>query len=113
MNLTDPRFQDAESAREWLEMQRWPQGPYRTLRPSLLPSLTYHAAHSECLRPLACGVGRSCASHSNLADVCSWHKADFHCLSSPRPLCVRSGLKGRGSGGGTFASESIMIMWED
>jgi transposase-like protein len=30
MNLTDPRFQDAESAREWLEMQRWPDGPYCT-----------------------------------------------------------------------------------
>jgi len=30
MNLTDPRFQDAEKAREWLEAQRWPQGPYCT-----------------------------------------------------------------------------------
>jgi transposase-like protein len=30
MNLTDPRFQDAEKAREWLEMQRWPQGPHCT-----------------------------------------------------------------------------------
>ena len=28
MNLTDPRFQDAEKAREWLEMQRWPDGPH-------------------------------------------------------------------------------------
>ncbi|MBM3543358.1 MAG: IS1595 family transposase [Alphaproteobacteria bacterium] len=28
MNLTDPRFQDQEKAREWLEMQRWPDGPY-------------------------------------------------------------------------------------
>lgn len=27
MNLTDPRFQDAEKARQWLEAQRWPQGP--------------------------------------------------------------------------------------
>jgi len=91
MNLTDPRFQDAESAREWLEMQRWPQGPYRTLRPSLLPSLTYHAAHSECLRPLACGVGRSCASHSNLADVCSWHKADHLDGRCDLPLLTPSG----------------------
>jgi transposase-like protein len=30
MNLTDPRFQDAEKAREWLEAQRWPQGPHCT-----------------------------------------------------------------------------------
>jgi transposase-like protein len=30
MNLTDPRFQNVEKAREWLEMQRWPQGPYCT-----------------------------------------------------------------------------------
>ncbi len=30
MNLTDPRFQDAEKAREWLELQRWPQGPHCT-----------------------------------------------------------------------------------
>jgi transposase-like protein len=30
MNLTDARFQDAEEAREWLEMQRWPEGPYCT-----------------------------------------------------------------------------------
>lgn len=30
MNLTDPRFQDAEKAREWLEAQRWPEGPYCT-----------------------------------------------------------------------------------
>lgn len=30
MNLTDPRFQDAEKAREWLEMQRWPNGPHCT-----------------------------------------------------------------------------------
>jgi len=30
MNLTDPRFQDAEKAREWLEAQRWPDGPYCT-----------------------------------------------------------------------------------
>jgi transposase-like protein len=28
MNLTDSRFQDADKAREWLEMQRWPDGPY-------------------------------------------------------------------------------------
>ena len=28
MNLTDPRFQDAEKAREWLEAQRWPNGPF-------------------------------------------------------------------------------------
>jgi len=28
MNLTDPRFQDAEKAREWLEKQRWADGPY-------------------------------------------------------------------------------------
>jgi transposase-like protein len=27
MNLTDARFQNADKAREWLEMQRWPQGP--------------------------------------------------------------------------------------
>ena len=26
MNLTDPRFQDPEKAREWLEAQRWPNG---------------------------------------------------------------------------------------
>ena len=30
MNLTDARFQDAEKAREWLELQRWPQGPHCT-----------------------------------------------------------------------------------
>jgi transposase-like protein len=30
MNLTDPRFQDAEKAREWLEEQRWPDGPHCT-----------------------------------------------------------------------------------
>jgi transposase-like protein len=30
MNLTDHRFQDAEKAREWLEAQRWPDGPYCT-----------------------------------------------------------------------------------
>jgi transposase-like protein len=28
MNLTDPRFLNPEKAREWLEQQRWPQGPY-------------------------------------------------------------------------------------
>jgi transposase-like protein len=28
MNLTDLRFQDAEKAREWLEKQRWADGPY-------------------------------------------------------------------------------------
>ena len=28
MNLTDPRFQDPEKAREWLEKQRWADGPY-------------------------------------------------------------------------------------
>lgn len=28
MNLTDPRFQNVEKAREWLEMQRWPSGPH-------------------------------------------------------------------------------------
>ena len=27
MNLTDPRFQDPEKAREYLETQRWPDGP--------------------------------------------------------------------------------------
>lgn len=27
MNLTDPRFTDANTAREYLEAQRWPQGP--------------------------------------------------------------------------------------
>jgi transposase-like protein len=27
MNLTDPRFQDADKAREWFEAQRWPEGP--------------------------------------------------------------------------------------
>jgi transposase-like protein len=27
MNLTDPRFQNVEKAREWFEMQRWPDGP--------------------------------------------------------------------------------------
>lgn len=27
MNLTDPRFQDADKARQWLEAQRWPDGP--------------------------------------------------------------------------------------
>jgi transposase-like protein len=27
MKLTDPIFQDAETAREWLETQRWPDGP--------------------------------------------------------------------------------------
>ncbi len=27
MNLTDPIFQDAEKAREWLEAERWPHGP--------------------------------------------------------------------------------------
>lgn len=27
MNLTDPRFTDANAAREWLEAQRWPHGP--------------------------------------------------------------------------------------
>jgi transposase-like protein len=27
MNLTDPRFQDPEKAREYLEAQRWPNGP--------------------------------------------------------------------------------------
>jgi transposase-like protein len=30
MNLTERRFQDAEKAREWLEMQRWPYGPHCT-----------------------------------------------------------------------------------
>jgi len=30
MNLTDPRFQDQDKAREWLEAQRWPDGPYCT-----------------------------------------------------------------------------------
>ncbi|MEX2166835.1 MAG: IS1595 family transposase [Methyloceanibacter sp.] len=28
MNLTDPRFQNPENARQWLEMQRWPDGVY-------------------------------------------------------------------------------------
>ena len=28
MNLTDPRFQNVEAARIWLEQQRWPQGPH-------------------------------------------------------------------------------------
>src|SRR5680860_156620 len=28
MNLTDPRFQDADKAREWLEQQRWPNGAH-------------------------------------------------------------------------------------
>ncbi len=27
MDITDPRFQDAEKAREYLEAQRWPNGP--------------------------------------------------------------------------------------
>jgi transposase-like protein len=27
MKLTDPRFSDANKAREWLETQRWPDGP--------------------------------------------------------------------------------------
>lgn len=27
MDITDPRFQDADIAREWLETQRWPDGP--------------------------------------------------------------------------------------
>jgi len=27
MNITDPRFQDPEKAREYLEAQRWPDGP--------------------------------------------------------------------------------------
>ncbi len=27
MNLTDPRFTDPDKAREYLEAQRWPQGP--------------------------------------------------------------------------------------
>ena len=30
MNLTDPRFNDPEKAREWLELQRWPDGPHCT-----------------------------------------------------------------------------------
>jgi transposase-like protein len=28
MNLTDPRFTDPDKAREYLEAQRWPDGPY-------------------------------------------------------------------------------------
>jgi transposase-like protein len=28
MNLTDPRFQNPEAARLWLEQQRWPSGPH-------------------------------------------------------------------------------------
>jgi len=28
MNLTDPRFQNPEAARVWLEQQRWPSGPH-------------------------------------------------------------------------------------
>ncbi len=28
MNLTDPRFQNPDKAREWFEAQRWPDGPY-------------------------------------------------------------------------------------
>jgi transposase-like protein len=28
MNLTDKRFQDVDEARQWLEKQRWPHGPY-------------------------------------------------------------------------------------
>jgi transposase-like protein len=28
MNLTDPRFHDADKARAWLEAQRWPHGPF-------------------------------------------------------------------------------------
>ena len=28
MNLTDPRFQDTDKARTWLEAQRWPNGPF-------------------------------------------------------------------------------------
>jgi transposase-like protein len=28
MKLSDPIFQDANKAREWLELQRWPDGPY-------------------------------------------------------------------------------------
>jgi transposase-like protein len=28
MNLTDPRFHDADKARTWLEAQRWPHGPF-------------------------------------------------------------------------------------
>ncbi|ODR98397.1 transposase [Methyloceanibacter methanicus] len=30
MNLTDPRFQDPDKAREWLELQRWPNGTHCT-----------------------------------------------------------------------------------
>lgn len=30
MNLTDPRFQDADKARQYLEAQRWPSGPICT-----------------------------------------------------------------------------------
>lgn len=30
MNLTDPRFQSPEKAREYLEAQRWPDGPICT-----------------------------------------------------------------------------------
>lgn len=28
MNLTDPRFQDADKARVWFEQMRWPDGPF-------------------------------------------------------------------------------------
>ena len=32
MNLTDLRFTDADKAREYLEAQRWPNGPVPALR---------------------------------------------------------------------------------
>jgi transposase-like protein len=47
MKLTDPRFHDAEKARQWLEAQRWPDGPVC----SHCGSLSATALHGKAHRP--------------------------------------------------------------
>ena len=38
IDLTNPIFHDAEKAREYLEAQRWPEGPFAlTATPSIKP----------------------------------------------------------------------------
>jgi len=55
------------------------------LRPSLLPGLTYHAAHSECLR----AAGLRCGSILRLtleSRFCSWHLSDLSTEAGAGPV---------------------------
>ena len=67
MNITDPRFTDADKAREYLEAQRWPNGRFARIAamPTRLDQTLKVKAHrpglyqcNECREQFTVTVGR-------------------------------------------------------